>query len=68
MFTGQDSGKLETFWRAKEVAKHLNIGVSTWWAWVKAGKAPRRIKLGSRVTVWRASEVLDLVARSENAR
>ena len=67
MFAGLDNGKLETFLRAKEVAAVLGIGVSTWWAWVKAGKAPKGIKLGSRTTVWRASEIMALVARLENA-
>ena len=68
MMTGIENGKLETFMRVKSVAAQLGIGVSTWWNWVKVGKAPKGIRLGSRTTVWRASEVLVLIARLENAR
>jgi len=35
----------------------LPIGRSTWWLWVKTGKAPAPIKLSDRVTVWRASDI-----------
>lgn len=68
MLRGMDKDKPESFWRVKEVAACLSIGVSTWWAWVKAGKAPQGIKLGSRITVWRASEIMALVGRLENTR
>ena len=67
MLTGLDNGKLETYWRVKDVAARLGIGVSTWWSFVKQGKAPRGIKLGSRITVWRASEIMALVERMESA-
>ena len=67
MFQGIEQGRLESYWRAKQVAVHLSIGVSTWWGWVKIGKAPQGIKLGSRTTVWRASEIMALVGRLENA-
>ena len=62
MITGLENGKPETFLRVKDVAARLGIGESTWWAWVKAGKAPKSIKFGSRITVWRLSEVMALVA------
>mgnify|MGYP000865219025 FL=1 len=35
----------------------IPVAKSTWWLWVKAGKAPAPIKLSDRVTVWRASDV-----------
>ncbi len=38
--------------RAKECARRLGIGLSTWWAWVAQGKLPDGIKFGNRVTVW----------------
>jgi prophage regulatory protein len=41
----------------------LQVGASTWWAWVKEGKAPQPIKLSPRVTVWRESEVRAFVER-----
>lgn len=39
----------------------LPISASSWWAGVKSGKYPAPVKLGARVTVWKASEVLALV-------
>lgn len=35
----------------------LPISRATWWAWVKAGKAPQPIKLSAGCTVWRAADV-----------
>ena len=36
----------------------LPITPSTWWAWVKSGKAPPPLKLSSGCTVWREADVL----------
>lgn len=36
----------------------LPVTASTWWAWVKAGKAPAPIKLSPGCTVWREADVL----------
>jgi predicted DNA-binding transcriptional regulator AlpA len=35
----------------------LPVTPSTWWAWVKNGKAPPPIKLSSGCTVWREADV-----------
>jgi len=35
----------------------IPVSASTWWAGVKNGRYPKPIKLGSRVTVWRAEDV-----------
>jgi prophage regulatory protein len=35
----------------------IPVGKSTWWKWVQEGKAPSPIKLGPRITVWRAEEI-----------
>jgi len=39
----------------------IPIGRSTWWHWVKIGKAPAPIKLGPKTTAWRSEEILALV-------
>lgn len=36
----------------------LPISRSTWWEWVSSNKAPKPVKLSSRVTVWRTADVL----------
>ncbi len=36
----------------------IPVAAATWWAWVKAGKAPQSIRLSAGVTVWRAADVL----------
>lgn len=36
----------------------LPISSATWWAWVKAKKAPQPIKLSPGVTVWDKAKVI----------
>lgn len=33
------------------------VSGSTWWRWVKSGKAPKPVKLSDRVTVWRVEDI-----------
>lgn len=33
------------------------VGKSTWWQGVKDGRFPAPIKLGPRITVWRAEDI-----------
>jgi prophage regulatory protein len=39
----------------------IPVGRSTWWAGVKSGIFPQPIKLGARITAWRAEEIQRLV-------
>ncbi|MGY4027966.1 helix-turn-helix transcriptional regulator [Aeromonas rivuli] len=43
--------------RAKVLAPLLGIAVVTLWRWSAIGKIPKPVKLGERVTAWRADEV-----------
>jgi predicted DNA-binding transcriptional regulator AlpA len=50
----------EGFLRLKEIISPFGpvpVKKSTWWLWVKAGKAPAPIKLGCRITVWRTADI-----------
>lgn len=38
------------------------VGKSTWWLWVKSGKAPAPIKIGPRTTAWRVEDIRDFIA------
>jgi len=49
------------FLRLPEILEIIPIGKSTWWAWVASGKAPRPIKIGPRITVWKTKAVLDFI-------
>ncbi|WP_411817364.1 helix-turn-helix transcriptional regulator [Hyphococcus sp. DH-69] len=40
----------------------IPVSKSTWWAGVKDGRFPKPLKLGARVTVWRAEEIYALIA------
>jgi prophage regulatory protein len=35
----------------------LPVSKSTWWAGVKSGRYPPPVKLGPRITAWRASDI-----------
>lgn len=39
----------------------IPIGRSTWWGWVKIGKAPSPVKLSPRVTCWKTADILALL-------
>lgn len=39
----------------------IPVSKSTWWAGVKDGRFPKPIKLGPRITVWRAADIQRLL-------
>lgn len=39
----------------------IPVSKSTWWAGVRDGRFPKPTKLGSRITVWRAEDIRDLI-------
>jgi len=43
------------------IPSKIPIGVSTWWLWVKQGRAPSPIKISSNTTVWKKSEILEFI-------
>lgn len=45
------------------IAPHgpIPVSKSTWWAGVKDGRFPKSLKLGARVTVWRAEDIRGLI-------
>jgi prophage regulatory protein len=50
------------FIRLPEVLRVIPVSKSTWWAGIKTGIFPRPIKLGARVTAWRAEDIHALIA------
>ncbi len=46
------------FTRAKDLTHFLPFSITTLWAWSKAGKFPKPVKLSPTVTAWRNADVL----------
>ena len=43
--------------RIPQVLHLVPVSKSTWWTWVKDGKAPKPIKLGPKITAWKAEDI-----------
>ncbi len=41
----------------------IPVSKSTWWEGVKSGRFPKPLKLGPRITVWRAEDIHELIAK-----
>ena len=46
--------------RLPEVLALIPVSKSTWWAGCKSGRFPRPVKIGSRTTAWRGSDITAL--------
>jgi predicted DNA-binding transcriptional regulator AlpA len=53
---------LTGFVRLPQILSVIPVSRSTWWQWVKDGKAPAGTKLGPRITAWRVEEISALIA------
>ena len=53
----------DSFLRAPHITERMGVSRSYWWAGVKSGKFPAGIKLSTRVTVWRKSEIDRLISQ-----
>lgn len=53
------------FLRLPEVLELIPVSKSTWWAGVKSGKYPKAVKLSSRITAWRTTEISNYIADLE---
>lgn len=50
--------------RLREIVKPngcLPIGKTAWWEGVKSGKFPRPIKLGPKISAWKAGDIEHLI-------
>lgn len=54
------------FLRLSDVLKYIPVGKTTWWNGVKSGKYPKSIKLGKRITAWRAEDIRELITEMNN--
>lgn len=51
------------FLRLPAVLSLIPVGRSTWWAGVKMGLYPAPVKLGARMTAWRAEDIAALIVK-----
>lgn len=49
------------FVRLNNILKIIPVGRTTWWAGVKSGRFPKPVKLGTRITAWRAEDIRALI-------
>ena len=47
------------------IEPRIPVSRAAWWMGVKGGRYPKSIKLGSRTTVWRESEIEKLMEQSD---
>lgn len=52
--------------RVKEVAQILGCGVSTVWAWARAGYIPQPMKVGSRFSFWLRNDIERIAYEGKN--
>lgn len=45
------------FYRLKQLKARLGVSGSSIWAWVKAGKFPKPVKLSENTTAWHAADI-----------
>jgi prophage regulatory protein len=50
-----------SFLRLEQILRIIPVGRTTWWNGVKSGRFPKPIKLGSRITAWKAEDIKDLI-------
>ncbi len=54
---------MEKFLRLPQVAEMLGISKSTVWLYSRNGTLPKPTKLSARVTVWKESDVQNLIKK-----
>jgi prophage regulatory protein len=58
----QNPQPIDGLLRLPQVLALIPISKSSWWQGVKNGRYPKPIKLNSRTTVWRASNIAAFIA------
>ena len=50
-----------SFLRLNQVLQLIPVCKSTWWAGVKSGRYPQSVKISTRCTAWRTSDIKRLI-------
>lgn len=64
----QDNTSLPStgFMRLPAILAVIPVCKSTWWEGVKSGRFPKPVKLGERITAWRAEDIRALIEKAGN--
>jgi prophage regulatory protein len=54
---GMENQAVPQLLRISKLSANIGVSRSTIWAWVKAGKFPKPIKLAENTTVWSAADI-----------
>jgi len=49
--------------RLPQVLSLIPVSRSSWWKGIKEGRFPKPLKLSKRITVWKASDIRNLIER-----
>ena len=49
------------FVRLPQILAVYPVCAATWWNMVRDGRAPKPVKLGPRITAWRAQEIREML-------
>lgn len=55
--SAQSNLPAQGYLRLSQILKFIPVSRSTWWSWVKEGKAPAPHKLGPKITAWKAEDI-----------
>jgi prophage regulatory protein len=47
--------------RLRAVLEIIPVSKSSWWAGIKSGRYPQPVKLGPKITAWRADDIFALI-------
>lgn len=67
--TNQKIYKTNKLLRLKQVIAPkgpVPVSRSTWYKWVRIGKAPKPVKLGLRISAWRDEDINDFISNSNH--
>ena len=57
----------EGYMRLPAVLSVFPVSKSTWWAGISAGRFPKGVKLGPRITAWKVEDIRKLIESLEAA-
>lgn len=52
---------IEGYMHLPAVLSVFPVSRSTWWAGISAGRFPKRVKLGPRITAWKVEDIRKLI-------